>query len=211
MARDWEACYRNDETPWDKGYGAPPLVEMIERLGPHVFGNGEVLVPGCGLGHDVRMISSLGIPVLGLDLSETAVHRARGVPRTGNECYQTGDFLDPAWGTDRRFSAIWEHTCFCAISPDLRNAYAAAAAGVLGPGDCLTGVFYLTPHDPGEEHEGPPFETSIEELDRRFAPWFERIHGWVPEKAYPGREGKEWIGVYRKLPQPRIAGQTAGV
>lgn len=210
MARDWEGCYRNDDTPWDKGYGAPPLEEMIARLGPQIFG-GEVLVPGCGLGHDVRVIASLGFPVLGLDLSETAVRRALDIPKVADEDYQIGDFLDPAWRIGRRFAAIWEHTCFCAIDPVLRDAYAAAAAGVLDPGGLLTGVFYLNPYDPGEEHEGPPFETSIDELDQRFGQHFERIAGWVPETSYPGREGREWIAVYRKLPQPRIAGQTAGV
>ncbi len=204
MARDWENRYRTGDTPWDKGYGAPPLEEMIAKLGPEVFG-GEVLVPGCGLGHDVRVIASLGFPVLGLDLSETAVQRASEIPQVTDERYELGDFLDPAWCATRRFSAIWEHTCFCAIEPGLRDAYAASAAAVLEPGGTLAGVFYLAPHDPGEDHEGPPFETSAAELDQRFGTAFERVAGWVPENAYPGREGREWIAVYRKLPQDRIA------
>jgi methyl halide transferase len=210
VPRDWESCYRNDETPWDKGRGAPPLEEMIAKLGARIFG-GEVLVPGCGLGHDVRVIASRGFPVLGLDLSETAVRRAMAIPSVADERYEVGDFLDPAWWDTRRFSAIWEHTCFCAIDPGLRDAYAAAAAALLAPGGLLTGVFYLNPHDPGEAHEGPPFETSIAELDQRFGQHFERIAGWVPEESYPGREGREWVAVYRKLPHPRVAPQTAGV
>ncbi len=60
------------------------------------------------------------------------------------------------------------------------------------------GVFFLTPNDPGEKGDGPPFETTIEELDRRFSPWFVRREGWVPNQAHPERVGREWIGIYQR-------------
>lgn len=202
--RDWEACYRNDETPWDKGAAAPPLAELIGRLGTALWGDGGVLVPGCGLGHDVRHLAGLGLQVTGLDISQTALAKVASIPAAGSEVYELGDFLSADWTTGRLFSAIWEHTCFCAIDPLLRDAYVRSAAAVLPDGGFLAGVFYLEPRDPG----GPPFKTTIEELDSRFSPWFERIHGWVPETAYPGREGREWLAVYRKLPVPRIADET---
>lgn len=206
MGRDWEQCYRTGDTPWDKGSAAPPLLELIERRGHSLWNGGPVVVPGCGFGHDVRAIAALGIPVVGVDLSETAVEMAGRLAAVGTERYESGDFLAPSWREGRRFSAIWEHTCFCAILPSERDAYAAAAAGLLDEGGILAGVFYLTPNDPGEEDDGPPFEVTIEELENRFSQWFERIDGWVPENAYPGREGKEWIGIFRKLPQERVAG-----
>ena len=45
--RDWEACYRTGETPWDKGGAAPPLFELMERLGPELWG--KRTGPGAGL------------------------------------------------------------------------------------------------------------------------------------------------------------------
>ena len=204
--RDWEECYRTGDTPWDKGCAAPPLLELIERLGKELWGGGAVLVPGCGFGHDVRALAELGIPVVGLDIAETAVAGAQEIPAIGAETYEIGDFLDAAWRAGRRFSAIWEHTCFCAIDPAQRQEYAVAAAELLGPGGVLAGVFYLTPNDPGEEDEGPPFNASVGEIDGLFSPWFERIAGWVPDRTYPGREGREWVGVFRKLPYARVAG-----
>ncbi|MEO7098989.1 MAG: methyltransferase domain-containing protein [Luteolibacter sp.] len=196
---DWDERYRVGDTPWEKGEAAPPLLELLERMSLDEWGGGPVLVPGCGSGHDVRALAEKGLEAVGVDLAEIAVERARAFPTVGSESYERGDFLDPAWREGRKFSAIWEHTCFCAIDPDQRPRYAEAAAGLLDAGGLLAGVFFLTPYDPGEESAGPPFGTSIEELEKWFSPWFERIDGWVPQRVFPGREGREWIGLFRKL------------
>jgi SAM-dependent methyltransferase len=164
-----------------------------------LWAGGPVLVPGCGIGHDVRAIAEAGVPAVGLDIAETAVAMARAIPCDGPASFEAGDFLDPDWRSGRSFPAIWEHTCFCAIPPSERLAYAEASAGLLTPGGILAGVFYLTPFDPGEDDAGPPFKVSVEELDEIFSPWFERIDGWAPLRAYPGREGREWIGIFRRV------------
>lgn len=207
--RDWEAHYRAGDTPWDRGGAAPPLLEMIDRHGVELWGGGPVLVPGCGSGHDVRAIAETGVRAIGLDIAKTAVAKASEIPCDGPASYEHGDFLDPSWHAGRSFRAIWEHTCFCAISPLQRAAYAQAAAALLPEGGILAGVFYLTPHDPGEDEEsGPPFKVTVAELDELFHPWFECIDAWVPQRAYPGRECREWVGIFRKLPQARVAGET---
>lgn len=203
---DWDERYRIGDTPWEKGEPAPPLMELIERMGVEFFGEGPVLVPGCGLGHDVRALAASGLKVMGLDLSGMAIGRAWDIPIVNGEIYEKGNFLDPAWRVGRSFTAIWEHTCFCAISPDQRRNYAEAVTDLLIPGGILAGVFFLTPHDPGEEETGPPFATTVEELEQWFSPWFERIDGWVPQRAYPGREGREWTGLFRKRMQAGVAG-----
>ncbi len=140
----------------------------------------------------------MGLEVLGLDLAEEAVKRADGFAKAGGETYETADFLDTEWRAGKQFSAIWEHTCYCAIDPSRRADYAVACAALIPSGGHLIGVFFLTPHDPGEETDGPPFGASIAELDDRFGPWFARTDAWVPENAYPGREGREWIAIYRR-------------
>lgn len=205
---DWDERYRAMDTPWEKGSAAPPLYEVLERVSLESWGGGPVLVPGCGLGHDVRVLAEKGITAVGLDLSEIAIQRARAIPVVGGESFEIGDLLNPEWRVEREFSAIWEHTCFCAIDPSDRQAYAESVAGLLGEGGLLAGVFFLTPFDPGEESPGPPFATSIEELGNLFSPWFDLINGWVPQQAYPGREGREWIGLFRKLSNGSVAGET---
>ena len=199
---DWESRYQAGDTPWEKGQAAPPLLEVIEELETDEWGPGPILVPGCGLGHDVRLLSGLGIPVVGLDLSITALDQARRYPRVGQESYEIGDFLNPAWYEGKTFSAIWEHTCFCAIDPGDRGRYARAAAACLPDFGLLVGVFFLNPFDPGEDSTGPPFGATVEELDEWFSPWFDRVDGWVPYSSYIGREEREWVAIFRKREKP---------
>lgn len=203
--RNWEQCYQNGEMPWDRGVEAPPLGELLDRLGVGCFGGGPVLVPGCGRGHDVRALAGSGLEVVGLDISPTAVDMARAIAAVGGERYEVGDFLDAGWTGGRVFSALWEHTCFCALDPGLRGAYARSAAAVLPAGAVMAGVYYLEPSN-GPDGGGPPFEVTVEELEACFARWFVREYGWVPERAYPGREGREWVGVFRRNAVPVEAG-----
>lgn len=198
LMTDWNERYLSEDTPWEKGRPAPPLLELLERKGAEIWGSGTVLVPGCGTGHDVRALAAAGQQVLGLDLAEEAIGKANTHPKSGNEEFEKGDFLDPSWQAGKSFSAIWEHTCFCAINPTCRQAYAEACANLIPAGGHLVGVFFLTAQEPGHEGEGPPFNSTIPDLDARFGPWFERIDAWVPKNSFPGREGDEWIAIYRR-------------
>lgn len=195
---DWENRYRVCDMPWEKGRAAPPLLELMEKLDTGAWGSGPILVPGCGYGHDVRALGVLGIPLVGVDSAQTAIERAHEFPKVAGEIYEVGDFLDPGWREGRFFSAVWEHTCFCAIDPADRGRYVAAVAECLPTGGLLAGVFFLNPFDADEVATGPPFGTTLAELDERFSPYFEKIKGWVPERAYPGREGREWVALFRK-------------
>lgn len=195
---DWENRYQVGDMPWEKGRPAPPLLELLEKMDAGMWGDGPILVPGCGYGHDVRALGVLGVPVVGVDLSETAVERAREFPQVAVEIYEKGDFLDPAWSGGRKFSAIWEHTCFCAIDPADRGRYAEAVAACLSVGGLLAGVFFLNPFDSGEDATGPPFGTTVTELGDWFSPYFDLVGQWLPERSYPGREGREWLGLFRK-------------
>lgn len=200
---DWEERYRQGDMPWEKGEAAPPLLELLERSSlDRSWGGGVVLVPGCGYGHDVRMIAGLGVPVLGLDLAESAIAGARSIPAVGAEKYLQGDLFDPSWWPEEGVTGWWEHTCFCAIDPADRPRYAEAAGKLIRPGGGLYGVFFLTPNDPGEEDDGPPFGATTEEIDGLFAPWFEKIDAWVPQRGYPGRVGREWVACFRRKSVP---------
>lgn len=196
---DWEARYRLGDTPWEKGAPAPPLIELLSRWNPEpAWAGGPVLVPGCGFGHDVREIARGGVPVTGLDLSAAAVEGAGRFERTGSESYLQADLFDRSWWPEEGFGGWWEHTCFCAIDPADRPRYAESAGMLVRPGGWLCGVFFLTPNDPGDEGHGPPFEATREEIQERLSPWFDFVEGWVPANGYPGRQGREWLAIFRR-------------
>ncbi|MFT5467395.1 MAG: SAM-dependent methyltransferase [Verrucomicrobiales bacterium] len=194
---DWEQHYLDEDTPWDKGAPSPALVDFLARqsLG------GRVIAPGCGLGHDVRAIAAANLEaeVIGLDVAPTAVESADEFPKASSEKFLVGDWFNLSDELVGTCDWIWEHTCFCAIDPNLRDAYVQAAKRALKPSGQLLGVFYLNPYD--EEHaEGadePPYGSSIEELERRFSPEFEILESWTPERAYSGREGRERVILMR--------------
>lgn len=195
----WDGRYQSGDTPWDRGEAAPPLLELIGRnLMDPPWGGGPVLAPGCGLGHDVRAIAATGVAVTGLDLSPTAIRQAGEFPRIGREDYLVADLFETSWRPADGYAAWWEHTCFCAIDPEDRPRYARAAAELIRPGGWLCGVFFLTPWDPGEQEQGPPFSATVEEITGLLDVWFTLEIAWVPELAYPGREGREWLAVFRR-------------
>jgi methyl halide transferase len=197
---DWDERYQLGDTPWEKGAAAPPLLEWISAHGPLT---GQVLVPGCGLGHDVRAIASAdpAAEILGLDVARTAVQRAgSGFPKIGRESYRLADLFQLPPDLDYRFDWVFEHTCFCAIDPSRRPDYVRAVAQALKTHGHLLAIFYLDPWDPGEEPEGggPPFGVAKLELEQLFSRNFALIESLQPVSAFPGREGRELIHLLQK-------------
>ena len=197
---DWNAQYAAGNTPWDKRAPAPPLLEWLDAGGQL---DGDIFVPGCGFGYDVRALA--GVPgvrrVVGFDLSEHALTAARAFPAAGHEDYRAGDLFDLPAELRGAFDVVVEHTCFCAIDPARRADYVTAIAGALRPGGLLLAVFYLDPWNAGEPLPpggGPPFGTTVAELDGLFPPTFTLLEERRPTRAYPGREGRELLRVYRR-------------
>src|SRR3974390_1707416 len=196
---NWEQRYRTGDTPWEKGGPSPPLLEWIAHRGPL---RGNILVPGFGSGHDGRAIAaaSQSAQVVGMDIAPSALHQARQFSIAGHETYQLANLFDLPAVLIGRLEWGFEHTCFCAIDPQLRPDYVSAIMHALLPKGFLLAIFYLNPWDPGEapEEGGPPFGVTREELDQLFAAHFDLVEELRPSVAFPGREGHEIIRLLRK-------------
>ncbi|MEM6601473.1 MAG: methyltransferase domain-containing protein [Verrucomicrobiota bacterium] len=187
----WEERYLDGDTPWDKGEAAPPLNAYLEN---HKIA-GKVCVPGCGAGYDVRALAQQGALVTGLDIAPSALRKAASFPAAGGEQYLRADWFQLPRELSGCFDYVFEHTCFCAIEPEKRSDYVKSCAQALKPEGQLLGIFFMTP----DAEVGPPFGTSLDELDQLFAAEFELIHDEVPVAAYPGREGRERLRLLKKI------------
>jgi SAM-dependent methyltransferase len=187
-AAAWDGRWASGNTPWDMGEPSPPLVAAVEAgmLTPP----GRVLVPGVGAGHDARFLAGRGFDVTGIDLSNTAIGRARALAAEDDLdlTLEIADLLALPPSFHGSFDAVFEHTCFCAIDPILRGDYVNAVADVLRPGGTLLGVFFVFTTE-----EGPPFGASEEELRERFGPRFEiDVARWA-ENSAERRQGIEML------------------
>lgn len=191
---DWESCYLEENTPWDKGAPSPSLSAWVQQ---QALG-GRGLVPGCGIGHDVVMLAEAGVDALGVDLSATAVERARMAYPAHAARFHLGDLFALPNDWLGSFDFVFEHTCLCALPPELRPAYAATVHGLLRPGGRLVGIWFINP-DMDEGESGPPFGISVEDLQALFpaAEWTVE-EDYVPAVGYEGREGRERLRVLRK-------------
>ncbi|MBK1883259.1 methyltransferase domain-containing protein [Luteolibacter pohnpeiensis] len=194
---DWNSRYANQDTPWNKGTHTPVLEEFLARHAEKL--HGKVAVPGCGAGHDCRWLAEIpDCEVSGFDIAPLAIEEARGLDVAEKVSYRLYDFLNPCPDDTEGFDLLWEHTCFCALEPSMRDGYLKTAATLLKPGGRVAGVFFINPEmDEGEQ--GPPFKISVEELKSAWdAAGFEILDSWTPTSGYDGRIGRELALMLRK-------------
>ena len=193
MPKDWNAAYEKDDMPWDKGVAAPPLRAF---LATHQI-TGRVLVPGCGLGHDVRLLAEQGASVVGMDIAPGAVRKAQAIAAVGGASFEAADFLDLPSEYNQQFDVVVEHTCLCALDRKERGAYVRSVRQVLKSGGTYLAVFYRVVAD--YDGSRPPHPISAEEIEALFGEAFEMIERFIPEVSYPSRPtGSEEVCLMRK-------------
>ena len=187
----WQSIYEEGEIGWDKGVPAPPFVRVLKE---RPFSEGSrVLVPGCGLGHEVLFLAGLGYQVTAVDFAEGAISGLKS--RIGNlpATALRRDIFSLADDHQGAFDVVLEHTCFCAIPMEMRPRYAETMHAVLADGGRLVGLFYET-----DAPEGPPFKTTQEDIDQHFSKFFEIVSLERPDDSFEGRLGKEWLVEMKK-------------
>lgn len=196
MSRDWNQAYLTGDTPWDKGTPAPPLCQFLSR---HRI-TGEVLVPGCGTGHDAWYLAQNGASVTGLDIAEEALVRARArqteYPGVNPPRFLQDDVINLFLKHQAAFDWVVEHTCLCAINPGERPAYARAVRQALRPGGHFLAIFYREVGD--YDGQGPPHPITAAEIETLFGQDFERLESFVPSEHFPSRPaGSEEVVLFR--------------
>lgn len=192
----WEIAWKEGRTPWDAGASPPVLVELVES---GALPDGTALVPGAGSGYDVLTLAAPGRRVVGLDLSDVAIGRFErlraeaGVPAQRAQMVRSDFFeYEPAGPLD----LIWDYTFLCALEPSRRTEWARRMDELLAPdGELVTLVFPVREGDPDE---GPPYPMSPDLVRSLLEPTFEAAVLEPVLRSHPSREGKEWLGRWRR-------------
>jgi SAM-dependent methyltransferase len=176
----WDASYRNDEpAPWDIGSPQPAVARLASEGG---FA-GAVLDAGCGTGEHTLLVASLGLPVLGVDVAETAlaIAREKARERTNDRGIEAEFAAADALHLERLgrvFETVLDCGLFHAFNAEERPGYVASLASVTEH----SGTLYVLCFS----DEGPdtgPHPVSEEELRAAFNP----SNGWNIVAIRPDR------------------------
>jgi SAM-dependent methyltransferase len=130
----WDASYRPGPAPWDIGQPQPVVLRLAAKGG---F-TGAVLDAGCGTGENALHIASLGLPVLGVDVAETAlaIARAKAADRGIEVEFAAADALQLK-RLARAFHTVLDCGLFHTFDGDERRRYVANLASVTERGATL--------------------------------------------------------------------------
>ena len=171
----WDASYYDGPAPWDTGQPQPAVVRLASAGG---FA-GAVLDAGCGTGENALHVALLGLPVLGIDVAETAVAiaRAKADDRGINVEFAVADALQLE-RLGRKFATVMDCGLFHTFDGDERPRYVASLASVTEQSGTL---YVLCFSDDGPDTG--PHPISQEELRAAFNP----STGWNVAAIEPDR------------------------
>lgn len=185
---DWEELWKSGNIPWDLNGPSPPLLEYLRgkgRLGD------SVLVPGCGSGHDLRVLSAHYDHVVGMDISESAVSaatdNARGID---NVTCILGNFFTFKHNS---YDAVFDYTFFCAIPVEKRSEWGRVMRRIVGKKLLIIAFPIGTAN-----LERPPYPVTVSNYQQALGDEFEITHLNETPDSHPSRLGKEMMVVFSR-------------
>jgi len=164
----WQERFEKRETGWDRGNTSPQLLAWLDssELQPC-----RIAVPGCGGGWEVAELAQRGFEVTGLDYTAAATERTHALcaARGLKADVVQADVL--SYQPERKFAAIYEQTCLCAIHPEHWFDYARQLHQWLEPQGSLW-ILFMQMIRPGATEEGqiqgPPYHCDINAMRALF-------------------------------------------
>jgi len=165
----WQERFEKKETGWDRGSPSPQLLAWLDsgELQPC-----RIAVPGCGTGWEVVELAKRGFDVIGIDYTAAAVQKTRALVDAQGLTAEViqADVLN--YQPDRKFDAVYEQTCLCAIHPEHWLAYSQQLVKWLKPEGSLW-VMFMQMLRPAASEEGvihgPPYHCDINAMRALFS------------------------------------------
>jgi SAM-dependent methyltransferase len=191
---EWEQLYQDKFTPWDIKRPDSHLAHIVKNVPVKPC---RTLELGCGTGTNAIWLAQQGFTVTAIDLSQTAIEKARAKAGADACTFVLADFFDdPLPGTD--FGFVFDLGCLHGFSdPEHRVLLAKRIA------HCLTeGGYWL---NISSSLDGPalcPSRLSASQITVSVEPYFEiqSLTATTLDNLSP--EDKEEMGLDRDLPAP---------
>ncbi|HSR83043.1 MAG TPA: class I SAM-dependent methyltransferase [Streptosporangiaceae bacterium] len=192
----WDASYCDGSAPWDTGQPQPAVLRLAS-VGAFA---GAVLDAGCGTGENSLHVASLGFPVLGIDVVETAlaIARAKATERGIELEFAAADALQLE-RLERTFETVLDCGLFHSFDSDERAQYAASVSSVTKHDGTLH-VLCFSDQGPGTGPH-PVSQVELQAAFRAGSGW--NVTAIEPERvqtAFHGDDGAPaWLATIRRL------------
>lgn len=191
----WTNIYQTEQPRWDLGAPSHVLPTLVPQL---KLQKSRVLVPGAGSGNDAAWWAERGHVVTAVDFSEEAISRAKAkYGHLPNIKFVQADIFNLPSDWNGTFDIVFEHTCYCAITPSRRNELASVWRRMLVDNGHLLGVFFTM-----DKPFGPPYGGSEWELRSRLeGKGFRPLYWTRLRDSNERRMGQELFVYAQKLPK----------
>lgn len=192
----WDNRYKTNEFSWDLGKPTPYFVDWSTSIKNKSSKN--ILIPGCGLGHDAIFLSKCGFNVYACDFSDTAlkVLSIKNKESNTNVKLISMDFFNLPGMYSNFFDFILEYTFYCAINPNKRSLYIENCNNLLNKDGKLIGI--MLPIGNSSVSSNPPFKVTLNELKINFSVFFKLLKLVPNSLSVEKRRGIEYIVQYQK-------------
>ncbi len=190
-AQNWEQRYQDQKTGWDLGRSAPPFEALVRQ--ENAPKRGSMAVLGSGYGHDAILFAKNGFDVIGFDYAPSAIAKSNELAKGLNLQFIEKDIFELTTEFSGTFDYVLEHTCFCAIDPNLRAKYVEVVSTILKPKGELIALFWAH-----LRQGGPPFGSDVQDLKQLFEKHFEIISFEKATNSIPVRQNEEYLARMKK-------------
>ena len=185
----WEERYEKGEIGWNVGKITTPIKEYIDQLKDK---NIKILIPGAGNGYELEYLIEKGFYNSSVvDYATTPLDNIKKrIPELDKSQIINADFFE----LEGKYDLILEQTFFCALNPDLRQAYVQKMKALLNPNGKIAGLLFQFPLT----SEGPPFGGSVAEYISLFQNDFNVVTMETAHNSIAPRANKELFVVFER-------------